>query len=260
MKNDKTKNTFNETSNDMNFVSEDGTIDANSAALLSTDIGFDIGYSHVPDENTDEDGWTPDCKLDCGEWLKKLRDRAGLSAVEVAGKFNIPYQTYMQWESGRRRPPYYVLQMFTTILNQYIKDKAHKTKNENKIADRADDTLTLIGCPVYMPRCVRIVSSVDEMGDRKYYLTIARVAPRDINMLKYWLNHACDEEAYNERYERLTELHDTGDFVDIMKFRHDVLDSQRAIWTKKCEEYSRSLCMLADEVAAKRQKLVDDIK
>ena len=261
MKNDFTKNTSDETFDVMNFVSEDGTIKIPSDALVSTDKKCDaVGdYGFEADEDVDEDGWTPDSNLDCAAWLKKIRERVGLSAIEVAGKLNIPYQTYSQWETGRRRPPFYVVQMITTILNQEERDSKKNTNRRNLARDIRDD-LTLLGCPVYIADSIEIVSVVNELGERNFYLTAGRVAPYQIGLLKYWLNSKFDEKLSEELSLKAQEVLDTGKPADIMKFRHDVLDSQRAIWTKRYGEYSTSLRVMSEDIAAKRKKLVDDIK
>ena len=211
------------------------------------------------DEGVDEDGWTPNSELDCAEWLKSLRERAGMSAIEVATSLGIPYQTYSQWESGRRKPPYYVVQMITTILNQAMRD-AKKNTNDLNLSMRIRNDLTLMGCPVYVVDGVNVVSVVDELGDRKYYVTLGRIAPQQIGLFKYWLNSQFDDKLAEELELKSQEVFDTAQPADIMKFRHDVLDSQRAIWTKKYEDYSTSLRILSEDVRAKRRKLVDDIK
>jgi DNA-binding transcriptional regulator YiaG len=211
------------------------------------------------DEGVDEDGWTPNSELDCAEWLKSLREKAGLSAIEVANSLGIPYQTYSQWESGRRKPPYYVIQMITTILNQAMMD-AKKNTNDLNLSTRIRNDLTFIGCPVFIRSGVKVVSVVDELGDRNYYVTLGRIAPHQIGLFKYWLGSQFDDKLSEELELKAQEVFDTAQPADIAKFRHDVLDSQRAIWTKKYEGYSTGLQALSEEVRVKRKKLVDDIK
>lgn len=51
------------------------------------------------------------------EEIIKKRKEMKLSQAKFANKFGIPIGTYVQWESGRRKPPQYTIDMILTILN-----------------------------------------------------------------------------------------------------------------------------------------------
>ncbi len=53
---------------------------------------------------------------DAQETFRKLRKKTGLSQAKFAGKLSIPVHTYEQWEMGLRKPPAYVTEMITRIL------------------------------------------------------------------------------------------------------------------------------------------------
>lgn len=50
--------------------------------------------------------------------LLKLRQESGLTQQKFAEMFHIPDSTYSQWESGRRKPPVYVVQLIAEIMNK----------------------------------------------------------------------------------------------------------------------------------------------
>lgn len=51
------------------------------------------------------------------EEIIKKRKEMKLSQAKFANKFGIPVGTYIQWESGRRKPPQYTINMILTILS-----------------------------------------------------------------------------------------------------------------------------------------------
>ena len=55
---------------------------------------------------------------DTAETLKKLRAVLCLNQREFAEKFHIPYGTYSQWETKRRQPPEYVIQLIVDIIEK----------------------------------------------------------------------------------------------------------------------------------------------
>ena len=50
--------------------------------------------------------------------LVELRKKTGLSQAKFAAKFNIPLNTYFHWEQGRHKPPQYVVDMISMMLEQ----------------------------------------------------------------------------------------------------------------------------------------------
>lgn len=50
--------------------------------------------------------------------IKELRKATQLSQQQFADLFHVPYSTLRNWETGRRKPPEYILYMICTILEQ----------------------------------------------------------------------------------------------------------------------------------------------
>lgn len=48
--------------------------------------------------------------------LKEMREELGISMKDMAKKFDIPYRTYQNWETGLRTPAMYVLKMMKKII------------------------------------------------------------------------------------------------------------------------------------------------
>ena len=63
---------------------------------------------------------------DSKEYIKKIRERTGLSRREFCEKYGIPYQTVTDWELGHRTPPEYLMR----FMAYYI--ELHKIMDESK--------------------------------------------------------------------------------------------------------------------------------
>ena len=50
--------------------------------------------------------------------FSELRRAAGMSLVEISNYFNIPYRTIQNWDSGKREPPNYVIELMAYKLKQ----------------------------------------------------------------------------------------------------------------------------------------------
>lgn len=55
--------------------------------------------------------------------IKELRKQTGLSQVSFARKFNIPRRTIESWESGERKPPVYVIDFLSALINDGAEDE-----------------------------------------------------------------------------------------------------------------------------------------
>lgn len=55
--------------------------------------------------------------------IKELRKRTGLSQMSFAKKFNIPKRTIESWESGERKPPVYVIDFLSALINDGTEDE-----------------------------------------------------------------------------------------------------------------------------------------
>ncbi len=56
--------------------------------------------------------------------VKRCRIANDMSQREFAEMFSIPFATYVQWESGRRNPPAYVLNLMRSHMNHILHEKA----------------------------------------------------------------------------------------------------------------------------------------
>ena len=79
-------------------------------------------------EDTDEAGGNTPLTMDD---LKRYREEHNLSPKDFANMFSIPVSTYNQWESGRRNPPAYVLNMMgkITIYADGMDELVHRDTN-----------------------------------------------------------------------------------------------------------------------------------
>ena len=67
--------------------------------------------------------------------LKQLRLPTRMNQKEFAEKFAIPYKTYQQWESGRRNPPQYIIDMMFTIMQMELQIKQLYPKTDCMCCD-----------------------------------------------------------------------------------------------------------------------------
>lgn len=58
--------------------------------------------------------------------IKELRSITGLSQQAFSDKYNIPKRSIENWESGKRTPPEYVI----NLLERAVKEDIKKQKNK----------------------------------------------------------------------------------------------------------------------------------
>ena len=51
--------------------------------------------------------------------IKEMREKLGLTQELFANRYNIPKRTIENWESGKRNPPAYVLEMLENAVRNY---------------------------------------------------------------------------------------------------------------------------------------------
>ena len=155
----------------------------------------------------------------CSSLLKDLRELVNLPQVEFAHKFNIPLQTYSQWETGRRNPPDYVIEMISKIIEQELSITAltNHGKNIGWLSDYFRHGLASIGCPIPVLDKVRIVKSEDECGTVRYHITAGDIAEKYIKPMKYWLQQNVDSE-YEEAFADLRAECDSSEELDKLCF------------------------------------------
>lgn len=49
--------------------------------------------------------------------IQKLRERTQMTQLDFSAMFNIPLNNLQKWEQGINRPPIYVIQMMTRIID-----------------------------------------------------------------------------------------------------------------------------------------------
>lgn len=57
--------------------------------------------------------------------IKEIRSDTGLSQTRFAEKYNIPKRTIEDWESNRRNPPAYVIDMIEWRINTDMRDQTY---------------------------------------------------------------------------------------------------------------------------------------
>ena len=78
------------------------------------------------------------------ETLFNLRNNCQLPQKEMADKFHIPYQTYIQWENGRRNPPEYIVELISEIVK---KDEKLKNVNQFGINEKLEYVINKLDIP-----------------------------------------------------------------------------------------------------------------
>ena len=178
--------------------------------------------------------------------LKKLRESMNMSQTDFANKFDIPFQTYTQWESGRRQPPEYVVKMIEKVCRQEntIDSLRGQNKNASYFNSAAKMMLTQLGCPVYVVCTPKVVVVTDEVGDERYYLTVGQIPKQDTGFLNYWLNAKYDS-AYREYIDEAFSKCDTvDDFTDLCI---DEFKKNHAKWHEKYQAVVTGLVSMRDE-------------
>ena len=70
------------------------------------------------------------------ENIKKLREEQGITQVHVAKKLEIPYQTYNNYENGKRTPRPELLLAISKVLNvpieKFFEEKIYESKNSKR--------------------------------------------------------------------------------------------------------------------------------
>lgn len=164
--------------------------------------------------------------------LRELRSQTKLSQSEFAEQIGIPIQTYSQWETGRRNPPSYVVDMIEKLmkLDWYAPGKHTNVK---RLARIFDEEFAAIGCPIPALNRVKVVRSVDELGEQHYYITAGELSPKYIKAMQYWLNTPVDEEYIEEFAVRRTECESHEDFLDL---RSQMLITKQDTWLAEYKE------------------------
>lgn len=59
--------------------------------------------------------------------IKALCEAYGISQTELHRRFDIPLRTVQDWHAGRRKPPAYVVNMLTALLEHAQKEKGGRS-------------------------------------------------------------------------------------------------------------------------------------
>ena len=93
--------------------------------------------------------------------------------------------------------------------------------------------LAAIGCPIPIINRVKVVRSVDELGEQHYYVTAGELSPKYIKALQYWLNTPVDEEYVEEFAVRRADCESYEDFLDL---RSQMLIAKQDTWLTEYKE------------------------
>jgi putative transcriptional regulator len=55
--------------------------------------------------------------------ITDIRNISGLDKAKFARKYNIPYRTLQDWESGKNKPPAYVELLLEKVVRYEFKEK-----------------------------------------------------------------------------------------------------------------------------------------
>lgn len=124
------------------------------------------------------------------EAVKLIRERCGMSQTDFAKKFKIPFQTYSQWESGRRNPPTYVVEMMQEIIRQ--DEFKEPTSNCTMFGAKIARILMELNCPVRIWHTDRLCMVKDSLGQEHYHLSAGEFDVADIQKLRDWLDTSYD--------------------------------------------------------------------
>ncbi len=56
--------------------------------------------------------------------IKEIREFTGLGPAQFAKKYEIPYRTIHDWETGKSKPPEYVLKLLERVVREDIKNES----------------------------------------------------------------------------------------------------------------------------------------
>ena len=180
------------------------------------------------------------------DFLRSLREQHDLTVYDMAKKFDIPLQTYRQWESGRRNPPDYVVRMMMQVFSY---EELHQDRNRDVMRKRMNDDIMMSGCPVLVYDCHAnpdVISYVDELGERKYYVVAGSISKEDLALFRYWLNLSYDEKANDELQERLSEYDDEDKRRQVLR---DYRRSQKLRIRQEYEEVQKKLQKIREDAA-----------
>lgn len=166
------------------------------------------------------------------EHLREMRIDMKMSQAEFAKEFDIPVQTYSQWESGRRNPPEYIINMIDKIFAQkkeikYLREK--ENNNKTRLAKHFRKDFAAVGCPIPILNLVRIVRSTNERGEEKYHITAGDIPEKYVHAALYWLNSETDDE-YIDTFAEEIEKCECDE--DLEKLYHKMMPAQKEKWFK----------------------------
>ena len=55
--------------------------------------------------------------------IKQIRQLSGLNVRQFIGRYHIPYTTYHDWETGKAKPPIYVLELLDRVVREDFPEK-----------------------------------------------------------------------------------------------------------------------------------------
>lgn len=167
---------------------------------------------------------------DTSKVLRDLRDRLALSQCEFASRLHVPVQTYSQWETGRRTPPDYVIDMIITLVDQSdkIREITGSGKNIGHLSEDFSYDIAALGCPIPFSSRVGIVKTENEWGEAKYYITVGEIASGHVKPMLKWLDSNVDEEYVEEFGIGAQECYNAGD--DVHEFCRKMIARKRHEW------------------------------
>ena len=136
--------------------------------------------------------------------IRFYREAQGWSQQEFASTFGIPVTTYCQWESGRRTPPPYVLNMIaqTTQLSPDLISLWNRDTIAFKIEDAVKQVFKAKGCNIPIDFHVELAPIPNETGLEYmdgFYLVCGTVSPANHQALLSFLQQVLPDDLSEEK-------------------------------------------------------------
>ena len=191
--------------------------DLTSCIVIENNQCYHVGVNEDPKKDFKVEVTIP-------EALKILQDKMGMNATEFAKRFQIPAATYSQWVAGRREPTLYVVDMLAVSVEKeilLITNQFETMTNKLVFKDTVKKMLVRAKCYFHVdPNSIKVVSAVDDLGERTYYLTMGSIPAAEVQDVKAWLDEPYDyvfEENVDEAIEKCK-----GDIAEINKEYADI--------------------------------------
>lgn len=164
-----------------------------------------------------------------GERIRAARKRAGMTLEEVSDKLGISYQSFAQWETGKRKPKYETLQRISDVLQVPVESLIHDDERSAEMSNTPE---------IFVPGGTVTEEEVKKLSDK-----IAQEAERQ--GLPWWsgmFNPEITKMAFKDRPAEKTEQEEAAEQREA-QFEQDMDD------LRKIQKERDRLLLEADKAA-----------